>query len=96
MDRLDHKGKPYPFDVTFYTSDESQGKGGQRISIKGAILTKHVKNLPMHIRNVDGFRTSKKPRHFENATRNISDPEGKITKVHIRLITHFNGHKVIW
>ena len=96
MDRLTHKNKPIPFSIIFYSADKKLKKGGERKEIKGGVLTKHVKGLPMHYRMVDGFGSSKSPRHYENATRNISSPDGSITKVHIRLITYFNGLRIIW
>lgn len=96
MDRVDHKGHPSSFDISFYTADRRRDTGGLPMSISGGILTKHVKGLPMHMRRVDGFAGAKKPRHYENATRNVSAPDGSITTVHIRLITKFNGLQIIW
>ncbi|MFN3802866.1 hypothetical protein [Belliella pelovolcani] len=96
MDRLDHKSIPVPFSVTFYTADRRRGTGGEKKTISGAILSKHNKFLPQHVRRVDGFGGSRKARHYENATRNIQSPDGEIIKVHIRLITAFNNSKVIW
>jgi len=40
-------------------------------------------------------RRKKQPNHWENATRNIVIGS-QIRKVHIRLITKFNGKPVIW
>jgi hypothetical protein len=96
MDRFDHKGKAIPFSVSFYTADRRRDSGGEMKSIKGAILSKNNKDLPQHVRNVDGFGQSKAPKHFANATRNIQAPDGNITKVHIRLLKSFNGNKIIW
>ncbi|MBD3627597.1 hypothetical protein [Cyclobacterium sp.] len=96
MDRLDHKGNPTPFTITFYTADRKRDTGGKKMTIEGGILSKHAKGLPMHMRRVDGFGGSKAPRHYQNATRNVSSPDGSITTVHIRLITHFNGLRIIW
>lgn len=96
MDRLDHKGKPIPFTITFVTANRKKNTGGKKLQIDGAILSKHNKLLPLHIRRVDGFGGSKHPKSHENATRNIQAPDGAITKVHIRLITSFNQFKIIW
>lgn len=39
----------------------------------------------------------KHPRHSENATRNMIElPGGNTVKIHIHLITMFNGEKVLW
>ncbi|AWW31835.1 hypothetical protein DN752_17800 [Echinicola strongylocentroti] len=96
MDRLDHKGNPIPFTIQFYTADRRRNEGGMKKEIKGGILSKHNKSLPLYKRNVDGFGSSKSPRHHYNATRNIQAPEGSITKVHIRLIKQFNGMEIVW
>ncbi len=96
MDRLDHRQRPIPFDLSFITADRRRDEGGEWKQIDGAILSKHNKLLPQHVRRVDGFGGSRKPASHENATRNIQAPDGSITKVHIRLIKTFNGHPVIW
>jgi hypothetical protein len=88
--------EPARFDVGFYTANRAKNTGGQYLEIQGACLTKHVKGLPMHMRRVDGFSGSKSSRHYENATRNLSAPDGTITKIHIRLLKKFNGMTVIW
>lgn len=96
MDRLDHRSKPIPFALTFITADRNRKVGGEIKEIKGAILSKHNKALPIHMRRVDGFGGSKKPASYENATRNVQSPEGSIIKVHIRLIKSFNDQIIIW
>jgi len=96
MDRLDHKGKPIPFELTFVTADRKRNTGGNLKTAKAAILSKHNNKLPLHQRRVDGFGGSRKPASHENATRNIQTPDGTITKVHIRLIKSFNGQVIIW
>jgi hypothetical protein len=96
MDRLDHRGQPIPFNISFVTADRTRGTGGKWINVKGAILSKHNKNLPHHIRRTDGFSGSKKPASYENAQRNIQTPDGTITTVHIRLIKRFNDYEIIW
>lgn len=96
MDRLDQKGQPIPFSITILTANRSLDKGGKWLELKGCILAKHNNNLPQHARRVDGGGGSRKPNHYENATRNIQSPDGSITKVHIRLIKTFNGQTIIW
>ena len=96
MDRLDHKGNPIPFTLEFVTADRKRDSGGRWITAAGAILSKHNRNLPQHVRRVDGFGGSKKPASHENQQRNIQTPDGMITTVHIRLIMSFNGHPVTW
>lgn len=96
MDHLDHKQQPRPFNIAFYTADRRRNTGGEYKELFGCILSKHNKQLPLHMRRVDGFGGSKAPSHYANATRNIQSPDGDITKVHIRLIKRFNGMKILW
>lgn len=96
MDRLDHRGQPIPFSVEFITANRTKDSGGEVYSLTGCILSKHNKQLPLHMRRVDGFGGSKKPASYENATRNIQSPDGAIRKVHIRLIKKFNDQTIIW
>lgn len=96
MDRLDHRSSPVAFSVTYVTCDRKRKTGGKIVTAEGAILSKHNKLLPQHVRRVDGFGGSKKPASYENATRNIQTPDGTITTIHIRLIKAFNGHPIIW
>jgi len=96
MDRLDHKSNPIPYKISFVTADRTRNTGGKWITIDGAILSKHNKLLPLHVRRVEGFGGSKKPASYENAQRNIQAPDGSITSVHIRLIKRFNDYEVRW
>jgi hypothetical protein len=96
MDRLNHRQMPIPFTIGFITADRRRNTGGEFKEISGAILSKHNKALPMHMRRVDGFAGSKKPASHENAQRNIQAPDGSVTKVNIRLIKSFNGMQILW
>jgi len=96
MDRLDHNGQPIPFSILALSADRKRHTGGKWIELNGCILAKHNSNLPLHARRVDGGGGSRKPSHYENATRNIQSPDGSITKVHIRLIKKFNGQTILW
>lgn len=96
MDHLDHRGNPIPFDLLVLTADRKRDSGGDWKELKGCILAKHNKKLPLHTRRVDGFGGSRKPNHYQNATRNIQSPDGSITKVHIRLIKKYNGQTILW
>lgn len=95
MDRIDPSGKPVPFRIEFVTADRTRGTGGKWMKIDGAILSKHNKLLPLHMRRVDGFGGSKKPASYENAQRNVQAPDGSITTVHIYLIKRFNGYEIV-
>lgn len=93
MDKIDHKGIPSPFSITFVTANRKKGTGGEFRTYSGCILSKNNMELPLHQRS---STFTKAPRHFENATRNIQTPEGDIIKVHIRLIKRVNGQDIIW
>lgn len=96
MDRLDHRGNPIPFSLECITADRKRDTGGDILNLKGCILSKHNKLLPLHMRRVDGFGGSKKPASYENQTRNVQQPDGSILTVHIRLIKKFNDQLIIW
>lgn len=97
-----HRGEPTPFSLTFVTANRSKKTGGEIITVKRAILSKYEKSLPAHLQDAGTTRTTstgkgKNPNHFFNGTRNIIDLDTQtFIKVHIRLITHFNGQQVTW
>jgi hypothetical protein len=98
MDRLDEKGKPVPFSITFCTYSATTKTGGERITIDNAIkvIGKRNGNI-IQSKPASEKAAPKNPNHFRNQTRNIMVPgSNQIRKVRIRLIECFNGKKVIW
>jgi len=96
MDRLDSKGNPIPFHIRFLTADRGKDSGGKWISTPGCILSKNNPALPLIVRRVDGYASSRKQKHYENATRNIQFQDSTIKTVRIRLIKEFNHNLIIW
>ncbi len=93
-------GMPKPFAITFVTSDEKRKSGGELIRVKERSATKYRDFVPGDERDFTGkgkAAFSKNPNHGVHATRNINIPGiAHIVKIHIRLITSFNGKKVYW
>jgi hypothetical protein len=96
MERTDAKGQLKPFSIEFVTADRNKKTGGEIIKVDKAVIlkkmnyassTSSVKAEPMN---------KKKSNHWENSTRNILLPNGQKRKLHIRLITKFNGQAVIY
>lgn len=82
------------FSISFVTADKSRQTGGDIIQLENCrIRTKEEKE--------DVFKSSvpqkgKKQNHATHSTRNIILANGKIRKVHIRLILQFNGQNLIY
>lgn len=100
MDKVTGDGIPVSFSLTFITADKNRNTGGEIISIEKAqkCVGKRSGNVlyatPI---NIDAKKSvSRDPHHAENDTRNIFIPtSGQVRKVHVRLITKFNGKIVI-
>ena len=102
MDQFGPDGKPSKFQIRFVTADRSLGTGGDIIELsngrKCVGLNKQgspVFDLRTKSPSIDS-RIKKDPRHWVNSTRNILLENGKIRKVHIRLIIEFNKQKVCY
>ena len=99
MDRIDGSGKPVSFDIKFVTSNRKLGTGGEIIEIKGARKCVEIKGGEVVIDTRKSATpgevpVSRNPHHWINSTRNLLLPNGRIRKVHIRLIIGFNNQKV--
>lgn len=94
MDELDHNSNPIMFNIKFVTADKKRMSGGEIIEIKYAKKCIGIRNNEAVFDT--GNKKRKKPNHYINSTRNILCPNGQIRKIHIRLITEFNGQKVIY
>jgi hypothetical protein len=99
MDKTDGNGRPLPFSLTFITADRIRNTGGDIIFIPEAQKCVGKKNgqvlfpTPVNVNSPNSI--TKDPHHRENETRNIYLPNGQVRKVHVRLITKFNGKTVI-
>jgi hypothetical protein len=95
-----------PFSMTFVTFDGKRNRMGDLVEVENAKCTwkestgmqtsPETKNETKAETNPAELKRTREPNHFENATRNIVINGTQIRKVHIRLITFFNGMKVIW
>jgi hypothetical protein len=87
MNQRDGNGEFIPFgEITWVTCNKANNTGGEKISLSNAVL------------NGNGNSKAEKynPDHFANYTRNIRAADGnRIMKLHVLLITRFNGAKVI-
>jgi len=89
-----HTGKP--FDITFVTADMQRKTGGVIKIYQNCTLSQKSGGKQRNGKGKNWIVPPKAPHHYENATRNIRLPNGDIRKIHIRLITEFNGFKVVY
>jgi hypothetical protein len=98
MDTIGEDGKPVIFDIKFVTADRKRGTAGEIIEVKEARKCIDVRNgIPVFDKRESHNQdtsVSRNPNHYQNSTRNILLKNGRIRKVHIRLIIEFNGQKV--
>jgi len=74
-----------PFSITFVTCNLKLDEGGEKITIKKAIL----------VGSGDSKSEVKNPNHFPNYTRNIrSVNSDQIVKIHPILVTRFNKQRI--
>ncbi len=91
LGHVDEHGQQRAFDISFYTND------GELVSLQSCKVTvgKRKGKIVMDERPRLKEAKRKNPAHFKNLTRNLVLPNQELRKVHIRLITQFNGQKVI-
>lgn len=95
-------GKPCRFSITAISYDEQRGTGGELLEFKDVCLNdvktnfKHA--VPLEHRREQPVRISaiRNPHHRENKTKNLRHSNGQVRKIHLKLITHFNGINVIY
>lgn len=96
MEHRDKQGNPVPFAVSFVTCDRRLGTGGKLIAYENAVLSRNCKRIAPILTGRTAAKHSRLPHHWKNKTRNITTPgSDKIRKIHICLITRFNGKKVV-
>lgn len=95
-----------PFSLRFVKLNEQKGTGGEVVAISGQLLSGKgpdqqlaaapaLCGKPDDVEELEAW-LRRNPNHFDNMTRNlVSTINGHYTKVHIYLITEFNGKKVI-
>lgn len=85
------------FAITWIQADRRKGTGGKIDSVKCAQKTT-IADLPDNIVKFNRIAESTKrnPNHWDHKTRNIYVPATRrIKKLHIKLITEFNGKTVV-
>jgi hypothetical protein len=96
----DNANKPYPFDIKYRTFNSQTKMGGKLKVVEGAkhLPQANTTSLPSLNPNVVFAveKSSRKPEHFDNRTRNIELPNGDIKKIRIDFIIEVNGKKVIY
>lgn len=86
------------FSIGFRTCNVDKRTGGEFIFLPEAKKFKRLTPAEIAAANNprEQLRLKKDPKHFENSTRNLMVPaSGRIIKVHLRLITLFNGKQVL-
>ena len=95
MDAVDSKGKPMRFSISFVKKST-----GEIIRIPDASKPQRSARVEArHTLSNDRLPDYQKrnPNHYLNQTRNILiGGTDQIRKLHIRLITEFNGHKIFY
>ena len=91
-----------PFSIKTVRANVSKQTGGEWLTLEGVWLSGHVggnRQRPAAAAPAPAAATeakaSKNPRHYKNATRNfVCAVTGNVTKVHLFLITRFNGREI--
>jgi hypothetical protein len=99
-----------PFSLRFVKLNEQKGSGGELVAISSQLLSGKgtgqqlapapdpapvLSGKPDDVEELEAW-LRRNPNHYDNMTRNlVSTINGHYTKVHIYLITEFEGKKVI-
>lgn len=99
MAAKDEHGNPARFSLECYTYNRHTRLGGVRTEYHGCtLLTEEAQARPMSAqkkaRRARSVDRRKRPRLFDLALRQIQEPHGQVRRVHIYLITKFNGQPV--
>jgi hypothetical protein len=85
-----------PFSMTYITADRKKGTGGQIKACKNWVKCDLATMPEPILRRNKMYEVARDPKHIEHRTKNIMNPATRdIRKVHIRLITEFNGKRVV-
>lgn len=93
MDAVGKDGSPLPFSLTVIKRSSGEIKVYQRVK---KLVSERREKPAKGEKAQEGEAARRNPNHSFNQTRNIQLPNGDIRKIHLRLITEFNGHKVYW
>lgn len=100
MRQVDVNGYPVPFDIELVTADKRRKKAGEFVSHTGCTLptARRLTTSQRHTERLAELGSPHKdPHHKLHGTINIRKMSAnKNIKVHVRLITEFNGYRIIW
>lgn len=87
-------GEAKTFSCSVITCDLDRDRGGEILTLHNVRLHKLAKKkVEKETQNEESL--SILPNERKNATRNLLLPNGQVRKIHIYLITRFNGQEVI-
>ena len=95
MDKTAKDGRGLFFNIAFRSLNRNSKTGGKLYKYQRARKYRRQKGGESK-RLLTTPKDFKNPSHYKNRTRNIELIDGSIKKIHIRLITEFNGKKVIY
>lgn len=98
---MQHINSGHPFAIRYTTWNEQTGRGGDEKFIMNAQRlfgedAKHNESISNNIGNL--VAATKNPNHYANSTFNvrvIAAGRSDIRKVHVQLVTQFNGKTVV-
>lgn len=83
--------------ISFVTANKKRGTGGELVTLKNVVQTGYKKTGKGSGKRKPMQPLDRNPEHWKNQTRNLLIAGSNQTrKCHIRLITEFNGARVIW
>lgn len=86
-----------PFSLVFSTADRKRRTGGELLRLEGCVKTGGDKEPMVPTPAAVAQTVKRKPGHRANQTINVTIlSSGKVRKLHVRLLTEFNGHLVRW
>lgn len=97
MNQVDNQGNPVVFEVEMISVNRQKKTGGRRIILQRACLSRtKQKRSGCSGKNNSDYVQAKAPNHEENGTVNFLNlANNTIVKGHWKLITMFNGQRVI-
>jgi hypothetical protein len=98
MRKPEKGGSTVPFSIIVCPWNEAKQEGGIPIYYQNVRLkvSDRANSAEGSAFTMAKDLVAKNPNHWKNQTRNIILSDGKIRKIHIRDITHFNDRKVHW
>ena len=87
--------EPKTFSCTVITCDLNRDVGGEKLTLHNVRLHKLTKKAKETKAKKTEESISILPNEKKNDSRNLLLPNGQVRKIHIHLITKFNGQEVI-